>query len=157
MNNSAKTGKVGAQKAVSMGFVRWTTIYFAGWAACQAVFLAFVALALDVRIRSLGLPYLLLVWCGYAGGVLIYWGRQRPVQSMSAPVRFALAIFLFMNLYMGALVFGAYRIDLLSREAALYGYAPYILPGAALTSILVYFMARRRLEAFRGYSAGAGS
>ena len=135
------------QKPISMSFVKWTSIYFAGWAACQAVFLALVALILDVRIRSLGVPYLLLLWCGYVGAVLIYWARQSYERPKFGAIRFAVAIFGYLTLYMGVLVFSAYRLRLLSLEAALYDYGPYILPGAALTSIVVYVMARRRLEA----------
>lgn len=135
------------QTLTSTSFLRWTTTYVVGGAVCQAVFVALIALALKLPIQNLGLPYLLLVWCGYIGGVLIYRARQSHGWPRSPAIRFALAIFLFSNLYMGALVFSAYNINLLSRESALYDYGPYVLPGAALTSIVVYIMARRRLEA----------
>ncbi|HUZ46857.1 MAG TPA: hypothetical protein VMW54_09480 [Terriglobia bacterium] len=47
---------------------------------------------------------------------------------------------------MGVLVFSAYRVGLLTPEAALYSYGPYILPSAIIASVGVYFTARRRLE-----------
>src|SRR6185312_1847615 len=144
------------QKPISMSFVKWTSIYFAGWAACQAVFLALVALILDVRIRSLGVPYLLLLWCGYVGAVLIYWARQSYERPKSGAIRFAVAIFGYLTLYMGILVFSAYRLHLLSLGAALYDYGPDIVPGAALGSIVVYVMARRRLEAISQSTTEAG-
>lgn len=144
-----------AQPAAPRGFVKWTTIFALGWAASQAAFLALVALALGLRIQTLGVPYLLLAWCGYVGGVLIYWAHSSYERPKSGAARLAAAIFFFMSLYMGALVFGAYRARLLTRDAAVYGYAPYILPTAVLGSIAVYFMARHRLEAFRQSSAGA--
>ncbi len=62
-------------------------------------------------------------------------------------MRFTLAIFLISNLYMGVLVFSAFRSQILSREEAVYDYGPYILPVATLGSIAAYVTARRRLEA----------
>lgn len=146
----------GAQGPGPMGFVKWTSIFGLGWAACQAFFLFLVALALGLRIRGLGVSYLLLAWSGYVGGILIYWAHLSYERPRLGATRLAVAIFFFMNLYMGALVFGAYDAKLLNQEAALYGYAPYILPTAALGSVAVYLMARHRLEAFHQSSIGTG-
>jgi hypothetical protein len=146
-----------AQAPAPMGFARWTLIFTLGWAVCQAAFLVLVALAAGLRFRTLGVPYLLLVWSGYVGGVLIWWAHLSYERPRSGAVRLATAIFFFMDLYMGALVFAAYYVHLLSQQGALFGYGPYILPTAALGFITVYIMTRRRLEAFRQSDAGARS
>jgi hypothetical protein len=73
--------------------------------------------------------------------------RQSYERPKSGAKRLALALFFFLNGYMGVLVFSAFNLHLLSREAALYEYGPLILPVAALGSIAVYITARRSLEA----------
>lgn len=129
-----------------MSFVGWTSIYVAGWAVAQAVFVAVIALVLNLRIQRLAVPYLLLVWCGYVGAVLLYWARHSYESPKSGAIRFAGAVFGYISLYMGVLVFSAYDLRLLSWPAALYDYGPYILPVAALTSTIAYIMARGRLK-----------
>ena len=64
-------------------------------------------------------------------------------------MRFGLAIFGLLNLYMGALLVSAVKLAILSSASALNDYGPYILPGSALSSIVVYLMTRRQLEAHK--------
>lgn len=126
-------------------FWRWTSLFLVSYGLGQAILIVLAGVALDLRIQRLLLPFLLLLWCGFIGASLTYWARQSYERPKCA-IRFAVAIFLFLNLYMGVLVFSAYKVHLLSRDSALYDYGPYVLPGAALTSIVVYIMARRRLQ-----------
>jgi hypothetical protein len=60
-----------------------------------------------------------------------------------------------MNLYIGLLLLSAVKLDILSSSDALNGYAPYILFTSALASLVVYMMARRRLEAINQSVTGA--
>ena len=92
-------------------------------------------------------PYLLLLWCGFVGASLIYWARQSYERPKSGAIRFAFAIFLIANLYMGVLLLSAVKLAILSASSALNDYAPYILPTSALGSLVVYVIARRMLEA----------
>jgi hypothetical protein len=135
------------QSWAPFSFWRWTFLSLASWGVCQAVLIFLAGLALNLSPRSLLLPYLLLLWCGFVGGTLIYWARQSYPRPRAGAIRFTFAIFVSLNLYMGALLFSAYRLRFLSQETALYDNGPYILPGAALASAAVYITARRRLEA----------
>jgi hypothetical protein len=153
MNNAGEgNGNVKVQRWAPFTFWRWTSLFLASYGVGNAILVVLVGLALGLRMRSLLLPYLLLLWCGFVGASLIYWARQSYERPRSGAIRFTLAIFFLLNLYMGVLVFSAYRLGLLTQEEALYGYAPYILPGAVVACIAVYFTARRRLEAIsRGW------
>jgi hypothetical protein len=135
------------QRWIPFTFWRWTSLFLASYGVGQGILVALAGLALSLRTRSLLLPYLLLLWCGFVGAPLIYWARQSYDRPKSGAMRFALAIFLFLNVYMGVLLFSAVKLAMLSTSSALSDYAPYILPTSALGSVAVYVMARRRLEA----------
>jgi hypothetical protein len=145
--NSAGEGNrsVKVQRWTPFTFWRWTSRFLVSYGIGHAILVVLVGLALSLPIRSLFLPYLLLFWCGFVGASLIYWACQSYERPKRGAARFTLAIFLLLNLYMGVLVFSACWLHLLSQEAALYDYGPYILPVASLASVAVYFMARARL------------
>jgi glucan phosphoethanolaminetransferase (alkaline phosphatase superfamily) len=135
------------QRWSSFTFWRWTSLFLVSYAAGHAILVVIAGQALRLQTRSLLIPYLLLLCCGFVGASLIYWARQSYERPRSGAIRFALAIFLFMNLYMGLLLVSAAKLDILSSSNALNGYAPYILPTSTLASLVVYVTARRRLEA----------
>lgn len=135
------------QSWTSFTFWRWTSLFLVSYGIGQAVLVGAAALVLQLQTHSLLLPYFLLLWCGFVGASLIYWARQSYDRPPSGAIRFAFAIFLFLNLYLGVLLFSAVKLAVLSPGIALNGYAPYILPVSVLGSLAVYLMARRRLEA----------
>jgi len=126
------------QRWTPFTFWRWTSLFLASYGVGHGILVVLVGLVLSLRIRNLLLPYLLLLWCGFIGASLIYWARQSYDQPKSGAIRFALAIFLFLNVYMGALLFSAAKLAILSTGSALNDYAPYILPTSALGSVAVY-------------------
>lgn len=138
-------------------FWKWIALFLAPYGIGHAVLVFLVGSTLGFSIRSLLLPYLLLLGCGCVVGATIYWARQSYGEPKSGARRFALAIFFFLDLYLTALTFSALNLHLLSREAAIYDYGPYILPVAALASISVYFTARRSLEAIEKSAGAVGS
>lgn len=145
--HAEENGDVKAQKWVPFTFWKWTLLFLLSYGVCHAILVALVGLALGLQVRGLLLSYFLLLWCGFIGASLIYWARRSYERPKSGAIRFAWAIFLFMNLYMGVLLVSAARVGMLSGRSALNDYAPYILPTSALASVAVYVMARRRLEA----------
>lgn len=145
-----------ARRWTAFTFWRWVSLFLLPYGVGHAILVLLVGLALGLRMRSLLLPYLLLLWCGFVGGSLIYWARQSYDRPRAGAARFTLAVFVLLNLYMGVLVFAACYVRLLSRQAAISGYAPYILPTAVIASIVGYPMVRHRLEAFRQSSPAAG-
>ena len=146
--NSVGEGNRGAKAPAWTPFTfwKWTLLFLIPYGLGHAILVVLVGLTLGLRIRSLLLPYVLLLWSGFVGASLIYWARQCYERPRSGAARFTIAIFFLLNLYMGVLVFSAYRVGLLTPEAALDGYGPYILPTAVIASVGVYFTARRRLE-----------
>ena len=144
------------QESTPFTFWKWISLFLAAYAVGHGFLLALAGLVLNLRIRSLLLPYLLLLWCGFVCAVLTYWARQSYGRPKSGAVRLALAVFLYMNLYMGALLVSVVKLGVLSRGNALYGYAPYILPGSALGSLGVYVTVRWRLEATNQSTTGVG-
>jgi hypothetical protein len=137
---------MGMKRWTPFAFWRWTLLFLLSYGVGHVVLVALLGLALGLRARSLLLPYLLLLWCGFVGASLIYWARQSYERPKSGATRFALAMFLFLNLYLGALLFSTVKLTILSAGTALNDYAPYILLTSALSSAVVYMMARRRLE-----------
>jgi hypothetical protein len=138
-------------------FWKWISLFLAPYGIGHAVLVFLVGSALGFAAGSLLLPYLLLLGCGCVAGASIYWARQSYGEPKSGARRFALAIFFFLGLYLTTLTFSALNLHLLSREAAIYDYGPYILPVATLSSIAVYFTARRSLEAVEKSGSGIGA
>jgi hypothetical protein len=77
------------------------------------------------------------------------------IRPKSGAMRFTLAIFLFMNLYMVVLLFSAVRLAILSSRTALNGYGPFILL-TALGSPVLYVIARWRLETISESTTAVG-
>lgn len=141
-------------KQEAMTFGRWMTVSLTTWAVGQAVFVALAGVVLNLAIRAWLLPYKLLFCCGFAGMALIYWARQSYHRPKPYALRFALAIFFFWNLYMGALLISTVKVAILSSRDAWTEYAPYIVPGSALGSIIVYVKMRKRFKAATDQTQG---
>jgi hypothetical protein len=155
-NASANGEGVKMQRWAPFTFWRWTSLFLASYGIGHAILVVLLGLALGLRARSLLLPYLLLLWCGFVGSCLIYWARRSYERPKSGAIRFALAVFLFLNLYLGALLLSAVKLAILSTGSALSDYAPYILLTSALGSAALYLMARMRLEAISQSGTGVG-
>lgn len=132
-------------------FLRWNASFLAAYGTAHAilVFLAWLALGLNTGGRIWLLLYLPLLACGFVGSVLIYWSRQSYERPKSGAIRLGLGILVFLDLYMGVLLFAAVKLGVLSSGDALNRYGPYVLPGSILGSIAVYVAARRTLEVSR--------
>lgn len=124
-------------------------MFLAAYGVAHAILVALASLALHLNVggRVWAVLYVPLLACGFVGSVLIYWSRQSYDRPKPGAIRLALGILVFLNLYMGALLFAAVKLGVLSSGDALNSYAPYILPGSIFGSIGVYVAARRSLEA----------
>lgn len=130
----------------SLEFWRWTTLFLVSYGIGHAILVGLFGLVLGLRQRSLLLPYLLLLCCGFVSASLIYWARRPYERPKSGAVRFSLAIFLLLDLYLGVFVFSACWLQFISQDTALFDYGLYILPTAALSSIAAYLTVRYRLD-----------
>ena len=104
-------------------------MFLTAYAVAHAILVAIASLALNHRLgaRIWVVLYLPLMWCGFVMSVLVYWARQSYDRPKPGAIRLALGILVFLNLYMGALLFGAVKLGDLSGGDALNSYAPYIL------------------------------
>ena len=119
------------------------------YAIGEAVLLALMSLALGLGARRLAVPYLLFLAAGVIGGSLVFVAYGSYATPRCGAMRFAGAIFVFMTIYMGVIVWSAYRFGYLTRDKAAHEYGPLVVPGAASISILIYLMERRRVESSR--------
>jgi hypothetical protein len=136
------------QRRAQFTFFRWNVMFLSTYAVAHAALVAIASLALNYRFgsRIWVVLYLPLIACGFVGSILVYWARQSYDRPKPGAIRLAVGILVFLNLYMGALLFGAVKLGALSSGNALNSYAPYILPGSILGSGAVYVSARRSLE-----------
>ncbi len=131
----------------SVNFGIWTAVIFVGHAIGMAIFIGLAGLILNIPARSLWVPYTALVYCGLVLSPLLYWARLSRERPKSCAIRFGIAMFLYLQVLMLALGFGAIRLGILSQAAALNDYAPFMIVFSALASILLYIAARQMLKA----------
>jgi hypothetical protein len=129
-----------------MNLGRWTFVFFITYAVLETVFVGLAGLALNLSLRSLLLPYLMLLFCALVLAPLVHWALQSRDQPKSCAFRFALVIFVYLQLFSLAVAFNVVRLGIVSQAIILDDAAPCILVGSVITSVVVYVTARRRLE-----------
>ena len=129
-------------------FLRWNALFLTSYAVGQAALVALARLALNHKFgaRIWVVLYLPLMWCGFVASVGIYWARLSYDRPKSGAIRLALAILVFLNLYLGVLLFSTVKLGFLSSDDAINNYAPYILPVSILASVAVYMAAKESLR-----------
>lgn len=135
------------QELRKIGFGKWLLVCLVTYALFDVAFVGLAGLALNLSPRSLLLPYVMLFSCGLLLTVLLYWTRQSYDRPKSCATRLAFSIFTYLLIFMSVLIFSVVRIGILSQSTGLDAYAPYILPGSLIAAMVVYFMARTKLQA----------
>jgi L-asparagine transporter-like permease len=123
-------------------------MFLTTYAIAHATLVALASLALNYRFEAgiWAVLYLPLMACGFVVSVLIYWARRSYERPKSGAIRLSLAILVFLNVYIGVLLFSAVKLGFVSNGDARNSYAPYILLGSILGSVAVYFAASRSLK-----------
>jgi hypothetical protein len=134
------------QRSVAMSIGRWTLVFFITYAALETVFVGLAGLALNISVRSLLLPYLILLFCALALGPPVRWALQARNQPRSCARRFALVVFFYLQLFSLVVSLSVIKLGIVSRTIILDDTAPCILAGSLITSGVVYVSTRRRLE-----------
>lgn len=132
-----------------MNLGRWIFVFFITYAVLETVFVGLAGLALNISVRRLLLPYLMLLFCALVLAPLIHWVLQSRNQPKSCALRFALVIFFYLQLFSLVVAFNVLRLGIVSQAIILDDTAPCILVGSVITSVVVYVTARRRLEVAR--------
>jgi hypothetical protein len=135
------------QKSTPISFVRWTSSFFGCYAVLEGVTLGLASLASSRSLRSLSLPFAMQLCVGLSAGSLIYWARQSLDRPKSGALRFSIAIFVSLLLFMPALGLSVVRLGWASDKTIWSDYAPAVLPGSVIAAVLVYRAVRKRLEA----------
>lgn len=134
------------QKPTPIKVGRWIFIFLGTYAVGVGVFVGISGLALSLSFRSLFLPYVMLLYCGLVFALLMYWVRQSYDRPKSCALRLTLAVFLYLQMLSLVLGFSVIKLGIVSCAIILNDTVPIILVGSAITCVVVYVTARRRLE-----------
>ena len=130
----------------SVNFGKWTAVIFVGNALGTAIFLGVAGVIFDLPLNRLLIPWAMLLSCGLVLSPFLYWARLAREQPESCAIRFAIAMFLYMQVLMLALAISTIRLGILSQTAVLTEYAPVMVPFTALVSIAGYVITRQMLQ-----------
>jgi hypothetical protein len=128
-------------------FAKFMFLFLLTYCVLAGVFVGLAGAFLNLPFRSLVMPFAMIVGCGLVLSFLIYWVRQSYEQRKSVSTRFALAIFFYLQLFAFVVGFSAARVGIVSWATILHDYVPLLVPGAAISSVVVYASTRKRLKA----------
>jgi len=137
--------RIGTARSVS--FRMWTTVILFANAAGAAIFVALAGVALNLPFRRLWVPYTALCSCGLLLAPSLYWARLSRERPKSCAIRFAIAIFLYIQAVMVALGSSTIRLGILSQSEVVYDYAPFMEAFSVIVSIPIYVTARLMFKA----------
>jgi len=135
----------GDRAKTRVDFGVWTLVIFCGHTLGMTVFVGLVALIGGIPIRSLFTPYVMLLYCGMVLSPLLYWVRISRDRPKTCAVRFAIAIFLYFQVFTGAVGYGAIRLRFISPTTAGHDYVP-VLVFSIVGSVLLYVIAGNMLR-----------
>jgi hypothetical protein len=138
-----------SDRVESLGSVRFgifVAVVFGGNAAGMAIFVGFLGLILAIPARSLVVPYLTLLYCGLVLSPLLYWARVAREQPRSCALRFATAMFCYLQVIMLALAVSAIRLHILSKAETVRYFGLLIVPLSAFMFVASYFVAWRTVK-----------
>jgi hypothetical protein len=127
-----------------MNFVKWNFLFLITYATLTVIFVALVDHFLHSSFGQLLRPMALLFGCGVLFSLLVYWALRSRGRPEVFPVRFALGSFVYLQLFAVVIGFGASRVGVVSQSTLLHDYFPALLPGAVVTSAVIYLWARKR-------------
>jgi uncharacterized membrane protein len=139
-----------------MRFRKWTLVFFVTYAALEAVFVAVVGLALKIPARSLLGPYVTLLFSVILLAPCVRWVLQFRKEAKSCAIRFALVVFVYLQLFSFILAFNAVNLGIVSEAVIVDDSAPVAVVGSIMMSVGVYITVRRRLEASNNRPAATG-
>jgi hypothetical protein len=134
------------QRPDSVRFGTFIVIVFGGNALGMAIFVGLAGLILSIRPRSLLVPYTTLLYCGLVLSPLLYWARLSRKRSQSYALRFAIAIFFYLQAIVLALGFSAIKLNILSQAEAVSDFGLLIVPLSAFTFGASYLLVRQMIK-----------
>lgn len=127
-------------------FGKWMSLFLLVYLAFDLAFVCLARLALDIASRYLLQSFVLILACGIIASFLTYWTRQAYDRPALCGFRLALSFFVYLMMFMSALLISGARSGLISRESILSNFISIICPGSAIAAIAVYFAAKNKLK-----------
>jgi len=135
------------ETARPMTFGKWLVTFMGAYGLMDLALVGLSALAFDIPISHLGFPFVALFVCGFLGATLIYRARQFLAHPAQYARHMSFAVFAFLLCSLWAMESSAVRLSMISESKMLNEDAPYMLPCSAVVAVIVYFGAKRRLQA----------
>ena len=145
-NNSTDNPNRKKHDAAPVNVGIWISTLFVGHALGAAIAVGLAGLILNIAPRSLLAPYAGFVYCGLVFASLLYWARLARQQPRSCARRFAIAMFLYLQVVILAIGWSAVKLGVLSSTATLDD-LPLTVVFSAIACIAIYVAARQMLEA----------
>jgi len=123
---------------MKMSFVKWMTLASLSYAACESLLLALVGAATRLSVRSLWLPYLLLLACWAVFAPLIYWVNRSYSNPKAYARNFASIVSVYVFCAVSAVAFSVVRLGIFSRAIILSYFVPSIFLGVGICWMTVY-------------------
>jgi hypothetical protein len=129
-----------------MSFAKWMTLASLAYATCEFLLLALVGIAARATIRSLWLPYLLLLGCWAVFAPLVYWVNCSHNSTKTYARLFASIASVYISCVGLAIAYSVVTLGMVSRGIVLSYFVPSIIPGAIIVWVTVYVIGLSRAE-----------
>jgi hypothetical protein len=130
-----------------MKFAQWVLAFLATYAALVTILVGLAGQILSLPLRRLILPFMMLLGCGLLLSFLVYWVRQSYERPKECALRFALAAFVYLQLFALVILLSASSIGILSRATLRHDFIPLLVPGAAISSAVIYVLTLKEFQA----------
>lgn len=122
------------------------TLASLAYAICEFLLLALVGIAIRATIRSLWLPYLLLLGCWAVFAPLVYWVNGSHNSTKTYAGLFASIVSVYVSCVALAMAYSVVRLAIVSRGIVLSYFVPSIIPGGIIVWVTVYVIGLSRAE-----------
>ena len=134
------------RESCSVGFGIFIAVVFGGHAVGMAIFVGLIGLILGIPVRNLLVPYTTLVYCGLVLSPLLYWVRLARERPKSCALRFAVAMFFYLQIVVLALGFSTIKLHILSHAEAVRDFGLLIIPLSVFMFAASYLVVRHTVK-----------
>lgn len=134
------------RKPGSVGFGIFIAVVFGGHAAGIAIFVGLAGIILGIPAHNLLVPYMTLLYCGLVLSPLLYWARLARERPKSCALRFAIAMFFYLQIVALALGFSTIELHILSQAETVSDFGLLIVPLSAFIFAGSYLVVRQMVK-----------
>ena len=135
------------RRAMSAG--RWVFRFTVAWMAMWLFTFGLVGFGLELPIRRLVIPWLVMSVSGVVMAFVTYWARSPVDQppTVAAPRRFAFLMLVLVTIVCGTMLWSAVMLGIVSRATAMSEYLPFFALPSVVLPVSMYYYARRKVRA----------